>query len=244
MAHDAPPTYTRYGDAETSGSRWQQWLDDPTDHSCIVSHSTLTVNDLREDGWLVQDGGWAQAGERVRKSPPPGSVWRMVSDLDLPIHHHYKIITILKKARVESDKAYYNDYVIQVGPGVIFALFSTRVNGPHWSEIALAVYRHYETADLRYVFRVDVVNDAAVELIANQLYTPANGLQWPDHEPKVWEQGTPEYRALLSTPPVRGVASVALGGFDRGAKHISGITTWAGYGKIPLQILVVLENRA
>lgn len=189
----------------------------------------------------MHDGESAPEGIKIRLHPPPASVWSMAATVGLSVRDEYKTVEVMKKVRLDSGHVDYNDYLMQVGPGVIFALFSCRVDGPHWSEVALAVYRHYETEDLRYVFRVDVVNDHAVDLVTNRLYVPDNGLRWPDHEARVWEQATPEFRALLSTPPVRGVAGLVLGGF-KGTKRISGVTTWASDGRTRLQMLVALEN--
>jgi hypothetical protein len=45
----------------------------------------------------------------------------------------------------------------------IFASTSRTLNGPHWSEIAEAAYRPFETENLRHVFQSNVVNDGTVE---------------------------------------------------------------------------------
>ena len=241
--HDAPAKYTRYGEAEVYGSQWQNWLDDPTDMSCKVPRSTLAVQDLQNNGWKVQHDGWTSGGERIRMNPPPRSVCNMAASVGLPIDPCYKDVSVQKRVQLESGGEYYhNEYLMRIGPGVIFSLFSNRMNGPHWSEIALAVYRHYETEELRYVFRVDVVNHAAVDFVTKHLYTLQNDLTWPDYEAKVWEPGSSEYRALLSTPPVRGVAALVLGGYERDTKHIAGVATWVDRKKNLLQMLVVLQS--
>jgi hypothetical protein len=117
-----------------------------------------------------------------------------------------------------------NDYVFVVGPGVICALFSDRYDGPHWSEIALAVYRHYETEELKYVFRVHVVNDKTHDFVGD-LYTKFD-YDWPNMQARNWERGSHEYSGLLATPNVRGVVALMLGEFARGTRYVPYVMTW------------------
>ncbi|KAJ6088423.1 hypothetical protein N7486_009684 [Penicillium sp. IBT 16267x] len=133
-----------------------------------------------------------------------------------------------------------NDYLLQTGPGVIFALESKCIDGPHWSDIALATYRFYEAEDLRCVFRVNV-NNPVTTAIVRDIYL-RNNRRWPDRLRSYWWHGTQEYQAILSTPNARGVAALILGGFERGTRWIPVIITWADttHARAYLQMLFVI----
>lgn len=232
-----------YMDPMSRGIHWQRWLDNPTDTSCPVPRSTLTLNDLAQDGWFIeQEGsrnGWRFLAPECLQGLPR-SIREAAMNVGLPNKQVYRLITVRKITTGCDGCPSMNQYDIMVGPGCIFALVSVRCDGPNWSEIALAVYRHFQTEQLRYVFRVNVVNYEAKETV-KQLY-PELGLQWPDYEPRVWAHGTSEYTTLLGTVNVRGVAALVLGGFDRGTKTIRKVYTWACRGRQLLQIMVPIAD--
>lgn len=169
-------------------------------------------------------------------------MWREAKEVGLPDAEVYKTVTLAQLVRKPNGELHHNEYILQIGPGCIFALLSCQVNGPRWSDIALAVYNHYEKEDLRYVFRVDVVNDITRSLVTKSLYSARNGLRWPDIEIRAWKHDTPEYKALWSPPNARGVAGLVLGGFNRGTKYVPEIVTWADRGRRLLQMLFVIAD--
>lgn len=233
-----------YAGLQNRGARWQRWLDHPSNTSCPVLRSTLTLDDLVRDGWLVEmessKTGWRTPSTDSLQSLPR-SVREVATGVGLPNGRAYRVIIVRKGTTAPDGSPEANEYEVMVGPGCIFAMFSERFDGKNWSDIALAVYRHFQEEKLRYVFRVDVVNEETKDLVTKQLY-PQKGLRWPDHKPRVWKHGTPEYKALLGTVNGRGVAALVLGGFERGTKTIREVHTWAAYGKQFLQVMIPISD--
>lgn len=202
---------------------------------------------LLNNGWTVDHGGaWSPEEDQTSLDPDtahpsllPRTVWREAKEIGLPNDEVDKTVNLAQLFRNPNGELHHNEYILQVGPVCIFALLSCRVNGPHWSDIALAVYYHYETEDLRYVFRVDVVNDITRSLVTKNLYSARNGLRWPDIVMRAWRHDIPEYTALWSTPNARGVAGLVLGGFT---KYVPEIVTWADRGRRLLQMLFVIAD--
>ncbi|KAJ5727177.1 hypothetical protein N7493_004997 [Penicillium malachiteum] len=221
-----------YGEEEAYGANWQRWQTDVQDTSCPVQQVRITVRMLQ----VIYD--WATV-DTPKLSRPPAEIEDVVRAYKLSGKKKYKMVVIQK-----SDRYFLtNDYFLLTGPGVIFSLNCHREDGPHWSEIVSAAYRHYETAgvDLRYVFRVNVVNPITTLLIS-RLYRE-NGLAWPDTELVHWDYDTPEYRAILSTPNGRGVAALVIGGLgERGTKYISEIITWASSDGRQFHMLFVISH--
>ncbi|KAJ5729284.1 uncharacterized protein N7483_003792 [Penicillium malachiteum] len=206
----------RYGREEAYGANWQRWQTDVQDKSCPVQKARITIRMLR----LYFDG-WATV-TKPELVPPPPQIQAVVRAYNLSDDRNYKQVVIQQS----HGTFWINDYYLLTGPGVVFSLNCHREDGPHWSEIVSAAYRHYQTTgvDLRYVFRVNVVNPTTLLLIS-RLYR-ANGLAWPHSKRVRWKYDTPEYQAILSTPNGRGVAALAIGGFKRGTRYISEIITW------------------
>ncbi|KAJ5628202.1 hypothetical protein N7490_010430 [Penicillium lividum] len=176
---------------------------------------------------------------------PPGNLASALQSHHLPLKRKYTRIVLRQRRRPSKSGGgkTENSYLLQTGPGVIFALESKRIDGPHWSEIALAAYRSYEVKKLRYVFRVNVINPITTAIV-REIYAK-NHCQWPDRRRECWWHGTPEYQAILSTPNARGVAALVLGGFERGTRYIPVIMTWADttHARAYLQMLFVICKR-
>lgn len=224
---------------QARGARWQHWLDNPTDTSCPVQRSTLTLETLALDRWMIDIDGSLTVWQNPATVPlhfPPASVANVVANLGFPSDRSYRRVLLRKATRMPDGSYAWNKYVLVVGPGVIFATLSRRYDGPNWSEIALAVYRHFETESIRYVFRVDVMNGDAEDLVRYHLHEPGSGLRFEQGTPRAWSHGTPEYQALLGTVNCRGVAALVLGEFDRGTKKIPEIFIFAN----PLQMLQIV----
>lgn len=233
--------------SETRGARYERWLHDPTDTSCPIELATLTLEDMVADGaWVIE-----QVSDIKDRN------WRRLEENGLIFlrHDHQEIASafglssdkVYRHIRLHSDTSSLfnwsvNEYDFITGPGCIFALNSKRVNGPHWSEIALAVYRYFQREKLEYVFRVNVINEETNQVIRNSLYTSQNGLSWPDCLLRVWVHGTPEFTAVLGTPNVQGVAALILGEYPRGTKTIREIYTWASPVSMWLQMAVRIAD--
>lgn len=110
-------------------------------------------------------------------------------------------------------------------------------NAPPMSEITLALFKHlFDVDDLRYIFVYTVINPETVGFIQTQLYSEDNGLAWAVSEsdvyldnPETWEDGTPEYDALLGTRIGRLISYIVLGGFERGSVRIARVVTWSSW---------------
>lgn len=120
-----------------------------------------------------------------------------------------------------------NEYEFIVGPRCIFAVNSHRHDGPHWSEIALAVYRYFQREQLEWVFQLNVINEETNNVVQQELYIEHQRLVWPDVTPQAWLYGQEEFTAVLGTPNIYGVAAVVLGGFPDRDRTIREVYTWA-----------------
>ncbi|KAJ5915516.1 hypothetical protein N7466_011449 [Penicillium verhagenii] len=236
----------KYGEAEAAGEKWQKWLDDPSDDSCIITPIRLSMSMLRFNyGWYIFNGSFPLDINDASRYYPPSNLKLMLRSRHLSTGRKYTRVVLRQRRRSSKSGCgtTRNDYVLQTGPGVICALDSRRIDGPHWSDIAIATYRKYETEDLRYVFRVNVNNPVTTATVCD-IYLQ-NGLPAPDARCRAWCHGTPEYQAILSTPNARGVSALVLGGFERGTKWIPTIITWADttYACSYLQIVFVIRPR-
>lgn len=241
----------QYGRLEQEGLLWRAWLEFPDEFpACIVTPCTLTIRDLWEDGWLIAH----DVDPEVFYDGIPADYVTSSRVLDattatrhfLPRHivdevghppgvlseeQVYKYIVLKKQAGHGGEE---NAYYLIIGPGVIFAIDIKRTDGPHWSEIALAAYRQYETEELKFVFQFEVVNYVTVRFITEVLYNRPDCLvdgTRANRNIVVWgpDLNEPEYHALLATPNIRGSVALLLGGFVRGTMHIPHIITWSGH---------------
>lgn len=210
--------------------------------------------DFVKTGWTIERIGWKSdppvSGQpqgwnpvMAPLTPLPWSILPVAKQLGLSTKPIYKTVSLFKlvKDNAESD---YSDYIIQVGPGVIVSKLSSRFLGPHWSDVTLAVYKQYETAPLKYVFRVDITNETVERLISEEVYSVKTGLEWPDSVRREWKIGTSEYKALLGTPLGRGVVALVLRGYDRGMKLISSISTFSDEHKVSMHMLFVISDHS
>lgn len=118
-----------------------------------------------------------------------------------------------------------------IGPDSIFIKSVKRPKScdPWWSsELTRRVYeKHFDIAGLKYVHMRNVGELETLDFIINRLYTPANGLSWPDTSLHQWRVGTPEFQALLGTSVGGIVAYLVLGAYEAGTRRITSIWTWS-----------------
>ena len=238
-----PQLADEYGPAEAEGLKWQKWLDSPSDNSCPVLPIRLSIRVLLlHYDWYIWDGDYPPDVQTASRYYPPGNLGSALKWYDLSTERKYTRVTVGQRGG-SSESITENEYLLQTGPGVIFALESKRTNGPHWSDIALAAYRLYETEDLRFVFRVNVMNPVTTAIVDEIYFRESR--RWPDRCRSYWMHGTPEYQTILSTPNARGVAALILGGFERRTRWIPVIVTWADttHARAYLQMLFVICAR-
>ncbi|KAF3398035.1 hypothetical protein F1880_005759 [Penicillium rolfsii] len=249
----------RYGELEKEGAALQKCFTiSPAESSAIKAkviefsgYPPWSPQDFVRTGWTIEriggkgdpplsTQGWNPVIAPL--TPLPWSILPVAKQLGLPTGPIYKTVSLFKlvKDNAESD---YSDYIIQVGPGVIVSQLSSRFFGPHWSDVALAVYKQYETAPLKYVFRVDITNEIVERLISQEVYSAKMGLEWPDSVRREWQMGTCEYRALLGTPLGCGVVALVLRGYDRGTKLVSSISTFSDAHKVSMHLLFVISDQ-
>lgn len=203
-----------FSKGEKNSAQWQKWMDDPSDAGCKGSPSALTLENPFQARWNVKWGrpepGYKLEPDTASSVLRPESIGltgvsdnlpEAVAEIGLPSAQVYKWLVLAKD---------HNNYVILFGPGCIFARAGYRKNRPNCSEIALVVYRHFETEDLGYVFQANVVNEDNKDLVKRMC--ERNGFKYRSRGARVWKYGTSHYRAIWATPNARGVAGLVLGG--------------------------------
>lgn len=231
----------KYGLPELYGSLWQNCQIDPEDTTCDVEEVHLTVRVLKLIYRFRVYEVYSQATQQYYLDPPPSQTMDALTHFDLPTDKVYRSMRLTKKLRepIPWHSPMLNNYFMLAGPGVLMSVAASRKTGPYWSEVALAVYRHYETQDLRYVFRLDVINRDTCSGV-KEIYE-RNGLKL-DHHRMHWKFDTPEHRAIMATPHGMGAAALVLGGFERGTRCLSEIITWADPVNGNLQMLFIIGN--
>lgn len=249
----------QYGELEKEGAALQKcFTSSPVESNAIKAkviefsgYTPWSPQDFVKTGWTIERIGWKGDPPLSTQgwnpaiaplTPLPWSILPAAKQLGIATKPIYKTVSLFKlvKDSAESD---YSDYIIQVGPGVIVSQLSSRFLGPHWSDVALAVYKQYETAPLKYVFRVDITNEIVERLISEEIYSVKTGLEWPDSIRREWQIGTCEYKALLGTPLGRGVVALVLRGYDRGTKLISSISTFSDEHKVSMHMVFVISDQ-
>ncbi|KAJ5145451.1 uncharacterized protein N7515_000015 [Penicillium bovifimosum] len=190
----APPASTSrndHGEWQVTGAIRQRWIEDATDTTCPFQPAPLTLADLRRMGWFVQTD--------------PSSVPSVIMDDAANLGHYpgtdMTRILAQKDSTNTADKAP-NVFDLIVGHGVLIAEAIFRKDGPHFSQVAVAMMR--EVADpqsLRHLYFTTIINPDTQDFLETMLYTPRNGLLWPSatDTQEVWHYNTPQYHGLLGT---------------------------------------------
>ncbi|KXG47613.1 uncharacterized protein PGRI_014830 [Penicillium griseofulvum] len=174
----------------------------------------------------MPESGWGIRHEK--RHFPPDQIYEEAVELGLSREKLYRKI-VLWKSGILRGQYCVHDYMLQTGPGVIFAMDSFRPDSAYWAQIAQAVYKdEHPIEDLKYVFQCSIINPETMLFVQKSLYVADNGLGWPDDRLRVWEEGCAEYQALLGTRLAKGVVHLVLGAFPRGTRRIARIVTWGG----------------
>ncbi|KAJ5665713.1 uncharacterized protein N7477_008161 [Penicillium maclennaniae] len=209
---NALPTTVQLSEFQERGAQIRRWIDDPQEHNCHISKSTLTWPQLAEMGYSLRESDTTTLGDldphRV-DVPIPGNVSRFYACSN------------------GNSTCVWDGFA---GEGAIALNTIKRQKGspaPQISQITQAIYtRHHAIDRLRYVFVRNVVNEETLDFVQHQLYTEAHGPKWPHWVPRAWKVGTPRYDALLGTRIGKVVGYLVLGAFDRGTRRIKQIYTW------------------
>lgn len=121
-----------------------------------------------------------------------------------------------------------NSYRHIMGPGIIIATTIFRKEGPHWNEIARALYDStFGIHSLKHVVFIDVVNMETEGYVSNGLY-PGRKLLTEEQMKgyQTLHYGSSEYQKILGTSLGKAVACLVLSSFPRGNVHISRVLTW------------------
>ena len=210
----------RYGKIQDEGAIRQRWLEDPTDTTCQIQPSTLTVADLIGAHWYV----------RTAKHNIPFQVAENAFALGYANEAVYN--QTLTQNYAEGDLGLAgcdNVYDILVGKGLIIAEGMFRTDGPQFAHIARAHLQEVaEPRSLRHFYVCDIVNVDTRKFVQEVLYSSRNGLTWPPvcAAPRIWQYNTPEYQGLLGTRVGKCAVYLVLEIFPRGTYYISRIVTW------------------
>lgn len=202
---------------------------------CPVAKCTLNFNSF-ETEWKIKHKTKILPGELL--SEPIMNALSIVSNDDIENDEFEK--TSLERIFMDENEQERTScrWVGRTGPGTIFiedVMRASNFPNPQISEISQAVYtRKYDIESLKRVFATDILNTQTANFIKTQLYSPINGLSWPDSKERIWEYGTPEYQAFLGTPIGKMVAAIVLGAFPRGTRRIARIASWqVGFNHSP-----------
>ena len=219
----------KYGKFQAAGERRVRWLEDPNEPGCSIPRSTLTFDDLYDlfDGIEIQSQAKNLDVELEEQVVELG----LPDEFRTPVHDSvYRYFRIL----------HYNlSWTGHTGPGIIVIgkIRREKDAAAQISAVTQAVYqRDFDLESLKYIFMTIVVNRETSNLIMNQIYTAANGLDWPDSESQTWVPNNPEYNALLGTRLGKIILYFLLGAFDRGTRQIRQIVTWPTPGGVALNI--------
>ncbi|CAG7915778.1 unnamed protein product [Penicillium olsonii] len=209
---DDPEVVQRYRDA---GARYQEWIIDPALEGCPIKKATLTFEhmfslpvapdtlqfgDTTSYQWQTPGAGLWEAYDSTQEDIKTvglqtGRVW------DRTVVRQLGWAPKLERFK-------WSEYVHWVVEGAIIAAAIARYHGPHWSDVALAHYRH-ETKPF-----------------VKKLYSDGKIRMKKEPAAKFWAYGTDEYQGILGTAIGRGVASIVLGAWPRGTHRIIQIKSY------------------
>jgi hypothetical protein len=179
------------------------------------------------DRWEVRENNWVDRPLELHDT----------HQIDLPSNPGtYHRLHISKLGTDEEGKQKWNEYKGRTTLGTIFAEDNTRVDGPHWNELAKAHYEsNYDINSLKFVFRLNVVNRTTMPYVDSVLY-PRFGLDlMQDQTVRKWAYNTDEYKEILGTTLGKGVGALVLSAFPRGTRRITQIVTWTHQGDLQIR---------
>jgi hypothetical protein len=208
----------------------EEWMEDPSAPGCPVTASTLTYdflinNDNAERRFQITGDEWTAL--------EPGFKYHAMS-AELPISKDSAHSVGLRRELTPGSKTdQFFEQVITQG-AIVGESIHRNGWGPHWSDVALAVYKYHHPIDtLKCIFFTGVVNSSTEPLITGVIY-PNWGLPVPERGVKrvglsattLWRPNLNEFYEIMGSALGKSAASIVLGAWPRGTHHISAIWTW------------------
>ena len=217
------------------GAQYQKWISNPNSEGCNIAPATLTRQQMLasspdSDCWVLEEEFFSSAPMGSLKGGDPLSMNLAPGEVYLETH--------LTRTSQKSERWLKNSYHHIMGPGIIIAAIIFRKEGPHWNEIARALYdATFEIHSLKHIVFTDVTNMETEGYVCNGLYPGRNLLtneQMKGYQ--TLQYGSPEYQQMLGTTLGKAVACLVLSSFPRGSVHISRVLTWwSDYGSLTIR---------
>lgn len=211
-------THQMYPKWKADGNTLQKCMNNATQPGCPVIRATLTLNDLRHNGWTINSS--------IQHIPKQYQAW--LFHAGLPV-----------KEGLESSQAMYRTFSIncpsmstlwtgRIGSGVMFIelMEKEKKENPPWiSDLTKAVYElNFPMDGLKHVFVCDVANDDTITCIQRLRKSNIN----PHQKFHTWESSSAEFIPLLGTRIGKSIAYFILCAYGQGVKSISRITAIYG----------------
>ncbi|KAJ5481097.1 hypothetical protein N7539_006991 [Penicillium diatomitis] len=212
------PETLLYGEREHRGRWFERWAKNPAAPGCKVARSDVTIADIGES--LTID----------RKPGTPGA-----RDDEEVAHQMVQLHLEGPWVRHSMDSGYsfndegevltetLNEWKSYIAPSALFIASIYRSSGPYVSQIAQAMYQSENRIDtLKHVFFLDVINEDTVEFVLDNIFAEdrrPDGSRVEYH----FVPGQSKFYALLGTKLGSVVASLVLGAYPRGTRHVSQI---------------------
>ncbi|KAJ5256921.1 hypothetical protein N7478_013025 [Penicillium angulare] len=210
-----------FNDLVQIGAQLQNWLTNPNARPPITI-STLTLNELRSEGWIIRretDDLPNEYNNRVSRVgiTPAQTTFERVGAMNVNIYTEWDGI---------------------IGPNILIIELVNRVDGaalpasqlPFMSQLIKASYDDDRIAlmNLRHIFVDTVANEETRNFFRDYIYPGFFGEEDPikDAPYKVFEHGTPNFQALLGTRIGKIIVYFLLNAHAPGTRTIQRIVSW------------------
>ncbi|KAJ5967957.1 hypothetical protein N7501_004205 [Penicillium viridicatum] len=216
---------------QATGAQFEQWMANtgPAVPACPVTQSTHTLTAVRAEFNVVKS----------EFAAPPVEILGALDSTDLPSDPKSKVYRYSKMNRRGnlSRVPTYEHYIVE--GAIIAKSISRRGQGPQWTDIALALYKHeVDINTLRYVYYTTVENKQTQPLVGKVLYRDHNfdgaGTR-AGTTIRIWNMHTPEFQQILGTQLGRATARLVLAAWPRGTHQITRINTWFWSGNLHMR---------
>lgn len=235
---DRTPPKEKIDRYQATGAQFEDWMANTNSAgpACPVVQSTLTL------AALVEGNPPERPEFDVWKSEfvvPPAEIRGFLESTGLPKNEKskdYRYSHLHRNGNLMGMPTY--EHCIVEGAIIVKAVFR-RKQGPQWTDIALALYKHDAAIDtLRYVYYTTVENKETQPLLGKVLY-PNNNLPGPGNRAgtsiQTWHMHTPEFQQILGTKLGRATSRLVLAAWPRGTHQIPRINTWFWSGGLHMR---------
>ncbi|KAJ5592321.1 hypothetical protein N7537_009225 [Penicillium hordei] len=223
---------------QATGAQFEDWMANTNSAgpACPVVQSRLTL------AALVDCSPPERPEFDVWKSEfvvPPAEIRGCLESTGLPRNERskdYRYSHLHRNGNLMGVPTY--EHCMVEGAIIVKAVFR-RKQGPQWTDIALALYKHDAAIDtLRYVYYTTVENKETQPLVGKVLY-PNNNLPGLGNRAgatiQTWHMHTPEFQQILGTKLGRATARLVLAAWPRGTHEIPRINTWFWSGNLHMR---------